>query len=340
MTLIDAVYINSPGGITLLKLLIEGLINRNVDFKLLVDKRRINYVKNEKIKAEIISSNEWFRIKFYLKNKNEFKNVFCLSNVPPPIQLNCNVHVYFHNLLLIDSKSSSIAIKSDFLFFLKRNYIKLLNKPQYNWHVQNYLVQKKLNDLLLCDAKKINVTPFFKNINKNNYSGIPKSSNSFIYVAHLSPHKNHIRLLKGFILAASRSRLTFQLGLTLSKRELNKILFKLKVPSNLILEPLGHLSSELILNKYKEYKFFIYPSLKESYGLPLIEASLLELIVIAADLEYVHEVIFPSLTFNPLNVDDISKTIIKAVSLKDIKRSILKTTNKLDSLINLISNDV
>ena len=46
--------------------------------------------------------------------------------------------------------------------------------------------------------------------------------------------------------------------------------------------------------------FLIYPSLNESLGMPLVEAVLSKCKVIASDLNYVDQVIIPSLKFTLL----------------------------------------
>jgi glycosyltransferase involved in cell wall biosynthesis len=51
--------------------------------------------------------------------------------------------------------------------------------------------------------------------------------------------------------------------------------------------------------------------LEESFGLPLIEAVDMGLDVISSDLNYVYQVIHPSLTFNPNDIKSIANTIQK-----------------------------
>ena len=62
---------------------------------------------------------------------------------------------------------------------------------------------------------------------------------------------------------------------------------------------------------YASSKCLIFPSLEESFGLPLIEAIDMGLDVLSSDLEYVYEVINPSLSFNPNDVQSIADTIQK-----------------------------
>ena len=92
---------------------------------------------------------------------------------------------------------------------------------------------------------------------------------------------------------------------------------------------------------YNFCEFTIYPSLVESFGLPLIEAAQLGTQVIAADLPYVYEVIEPSLTFDPYSTQSISNAILKAIETINLPETKVLVENKLDNFIDfIISQDV
>ena len=69
--------------------------------------------------------------------------------------------------------------------------------------------------------------------------------------------------------------------------------------------------------KKSELNFSIF---KRKFRLPLIEATLKKLNVISSKLDYVNYVIEPSLSFNPLDVEDISNSILKTLTLKRLKK--------------------
>ena len=63
--------------------------------------------------------------------------------------------------------------------------------------------------------------------------------------------------------------------------------------------------------------------------------------ILASDLEYVHEVIKPSLTFDPYSTESISNAIIKAIDTDDLPKTKVLIENKLDNFIEfIISQDV
>jgi glycosyltransferase involved in cell wall biosynthesis len=80
----------------------------------------------------------------------------------------------------------------------------------------------------------------------------------------------------------------------------------------------------------------IYPSIIESFGLPLIESIEFNCKIIASDLDYVKEIVNPSIIFNPFSVLSISNSIDFALENNDIKESEIIINNKIDKFTELI----
>ena len=112
MILIDLVYINSPGGVTLSNLLLDYLsINhKKIKVQILLDKRNSKFFKNNKLKSTIVSNSEFSRFIFYYKNKENFNSIFCFGNVPPPIKIKVKTYIYFHNEILLNSKDLNFPL--------------------------------------------------------------------------------------------------------------------------------------------------------------------------------------------------------------------------------------
>ena len=114
-----------------------------------------------------------------------------------------------------------------------------------------------------------------------------------------------------------------------------------RYPKNLKVIFRGTLSRDGVNELYNSCEFAIYPSLVESFGLPLIEAANYNCKVIASDLPYVHEIIQPSLTFDPYLIESISNAILNAIDKDDLKETKVLVENKLDNFIEfIISQDV
>ena len=146
--------------------------------------------------------------------------------------------------------------------------------------------------------------------------------------------KNNISLIKAFIVVAIKPDKEIKLPLTLNKEKLTKNTY----PNNLKGEFHETLSEDKANTLYRSSEFAIYPSLVESFGLPLIEASNHNCKVIANNLSYVHEIIKPSLTFDPYSIENISRAILKAIDKRDLPETKVlvenKSVSKRDDLID------
>ena len=331
MILIDSTYIHSFGGKTLLELVIQKSDVRN--FYFLLDKRiNLNDFKSYlNTNYTVIESNHFNRLKFYQKNYKLFSSVVCLSNVPPPLKNAIKTTVYFHNKLLLNPFAYELGLKNQILNFFKHIYIRYYNHRDYHWVVQTPLMKKLLQDYLKLDSHHCHVYPFFKlGLNKSSFK---KASNNFVFISSSVPHKNHKRLIEAFVLAANRVNQEIRLHLTINKIHR----FSVGLPNNLKIIFHGNLSTDSVNKLYNISEFAIYPSLVESFGLPLIEAADHDCKVIASDLPYVHEIIKPSLAFDPYSVESISTSILRAIS-ENLPETKVLVENKLNNFMELITN--
>ena len=337
MILVDAVYINELGGKTLLNYFIDKVIHMGLEKKfyfILDDRLKLNYPK---INFEFIKASEKNRLKFYKKTVYKFSKVFCFANVPPPIRLEIQTYIYFHNDLLIDLKQTGFSLFKKSAFFIKRFYITIKDRVNYNWIVQTELIKEKLSKKIVNNKNRIRVLPFYF----DNFKELKneKQTNSFLYVSGFLPHKNHDRLIKAFVISAENHKENIFLNLTLKSEDFIHLMKSfIKIPSNLIIKNLGVLDLEEINLAYEKNQNLIFPSLKESFGLPLIEATLKNLNVITTNLDYVSYVIEPTLIFDPLDIEDISNSILKTLTLKRLKKPKLVSKNKVDELIKILTS--
>jgi len=322
---LDSTYINSGGGIELFDIL-KNRINFDhylVDYRLKIsESKNITISKNEKTRKD------------FLKKINGKYTYLSLNNVPPPIHTNVRTIIYFHNILILETFDSNLSIKEKLMFKLKYLYIKYKAKENYLWVVQTDLMRNKLSKAFNVNFKNISVFPFFE---KTIVLNTNKNKNTFIYVASYLNHKNHNKLIDSFIHAAQNTKTEIELHLTINENEL-----KVKtIPRNFKIYFHGNISKSDVNALYKITEFLIYPSLNESFGLPLIEAANHGCKVIASDLPYVHEIIKPSLTFDPYSVESISKSISKAIETNNLPETKVLVENKLDNFIDfIISQDV
>ena len=340
--LVDSIYLNSEGGKVILFQLIKYLIQNNSisNFFFLIDKR----ISRKDIELgssyyQFLAPSENSRKDFYLKNKNRYNKIICLSNIPPPITLTSKVYIYFHNALLLKPLLSPLSIKDKLINILKKTYIKYLNDKSYNWIVQTDLMKKNLVSSLHILKENITVIPFFNDeiSSKQNI----KIKNKFVYVGSISKHKNHSRLYRAFIDAAKRINDKVELHLTIPENDFSKSVYNnYKKPKNLRIINHGIIDKKELSILYSSSEFSIFPSLIESFGLPLVESVNNNCMVIASDLEYVNEIIRPSLKFDPRSVESISYSIISAIRSSDLRESKLLVQNKIDTFVKYISRHV
>lgn len=338
-TLIDSVYINNGGGKLILLELIDYVIeNKKSDsFYFLFDKR-LDIENKEifnKINFKYLKNNEISRRLFYRQNINNFQKFVCLSNVPPPFTIKKPVYIYFHNSILLNPIKLELSLKDRIVYYIKKQYIKLKNNKAYLWITQTNLMKKNLVKFYNINSKSIKIFPIF---NESKSNVLKKNQNTFLYIANNSKHKNHKRLLYAFIEYSTNHKFPIELNLTLSKSEfINSPYSNKKYPKNLTIINHGILSHKCIIDLLKQKKHLIYPSIIESFGLPLIEAVNNNCIVLASKLDYVDEIITPSIHFDPFSVKSISDSIKTAINNKECNKAILKIENKIASFVEYIS---
>ena len=341
MILIDSIYIHQSGGKTLLNYFLSKLENEHKDYTLLLDSRIdkncfsiLNYAKS----IIILKPNEYGRKLFYKDNYTKFETIFCFSNIPPPISIhNTSVYIYFHNVLLLSNlfEENGYTLFQNFKFLLKKFYLNFHNKNEYNWVVQTDYIKSILKKKLWSNKNDILTIPFFK-INEKviQKEFIP---NTFLYVADGVSQKNHIRLFEAFEKLFNEG-INLQLTITLPRNfnNLNNKICILK-EKGLQIDNNGTIDTDKLVKLYRNKEFLIFPSLRESFGLPLLEAAAYGCKVIASDLPYVNAIINPTDTFNPYDTISIYNSIIRNINSKNKKDTSIIIKNNITDLIKILT---
>ncbi|BDT60626.1 hypothetical protein MasN3_41200 [Massilia varians] len=146
-----------------------------------------------------------------------------------------------------------------------------------------------------------------------------EKSFDFVYVADGEAHKNHRTLVQAWILLKKRG-LTPGLALTLSQRdiELKRWVADQVAEYGLRIEDVGVVPHAEVPLLYQRAGALIFPSLSESFGLPLIEASTLGLPILAGELDFVRDVCMPAETFDPLSSVSIERAVLRHMGKADI----------------------
>ncbi|QDC41242.1 glycosyltransferase family 4 protein [Candidatus Methylopumilus universalis] len=324
---INALNIYSDGGVRQLNDLLEAFDSKinvkvvaNTDVK--ITTKIPSNVKIACVKSTIFSR---FLLELWLFIKVSSRDqLLCFGNFPPVLKNKGKVYVFLQNRYLID-RCEINSKNFRFKVFLQRIFFKICASNDYFYIVQSPTMRELLNKKIP-KLKRSGVFPFTNlktkniNVNKNkSLNAIGKiKTYKFIYVASGEEHKNHKALIKAWALLAEEGIFPM-LYLTVNKSKYPRlhsmIVENIKI-NNLRIINYGTISHKLILAMYKRVDALIYPSLFESFGLPLVESRFFNLPIIASELDYVRDFICPKETFDPRSPNSIANSVKRFMKLK------------------------
>lgn len=313
--IIHAPNINSGGG----KMLIVDLL-KHVDQTviLLVDARFDRLAKlNKNIEVIRVKPNLYSRLaaEFHLMRLCKRDDiVLCFGNLPPLLPVPGHVTTYVQNRYLVDSQAGSFNFTRQGLkIFIEKIWLK------YFLRNSAVFVQTETMKLLTEKALKtqVRIMPFFPSdfvIKKQK----AEQKYDYLYVATGEGHKNHRRLINAWLLLAGNN-IYPSLRLTLCKIRDKALLSWIEQQArvhqlNIVNEPV---LQDRVSDLYAEAGALIYPSLFESFGLPLLEAKANNLPIIASERDYVRDVIIPDYTFDPTSGRSIFRAVLRYEGIEE-----------------------
>lgn len=334
MILIDALYINNSGGKVLLDYLVRELENSKIDVNYLFDHRvKYDYALVPNSRKKYLKPNLYNRINYYRHNKYKYKIIFCFGNIPPFLKTASTTYVYFHQVLYL-SIPNSTPLRKKILLNLKSIIIYIIRRNTNYWIVQTNTVADGLQVKFNIDKCKIKVIPFYPRLSPNIET--TRERNHYLYVGDGNPHKNHLRLLDAFERFVKKINPSAILHLTVTDRFpllINKINELNKRGVNVFNH--GLVKREKLAELYSKSWYLVYPSLRESFGLGLIEAIENGVKVIGADLPYTYSVCSPSLVFDPKSSESIYNSLI-ASTKSPVNETKLMVNNEIKKMIEIL----
>ena len=333
--IINATDVHSGGGKVMLSDLLSAAIEKdNAEFHVFTDPRynRQNYSASN-INFHKVS--KWKRI-FVDRTIREIVDtdsvVINIGDMPPLKRQNCTVIQFLMNRYFIDNysmKGLPFIVKARLSFEKWAFRIYLKNADYY--FVQNFVMRDLLLKLGFKD-KSIKVIPY-KNMDPVQIMDEETVLDSFLYVASGEPHKNHRNLIEAWKILAEDGIKPI-LYLTIDREsdlyykvlEFNKIYglkirIKAKLPRN------------ELLSYYQKVKALIYPSYFECFGIPLIEAHNINLPIIAAELDYVRDMVHPVETFDPKSPRSIARAVKRFMGNQEPSLQVISANQFIDELI-------
>lgn len=143
------------------------------------------------------------------------------------------------------------------------------------------------------------------------------------YSGSISPRKNISRILEAY--KNINTDLKYELIITgLKKWSHEEIETELNKKSNKKIKLLGYVSEEELIHLYNSAELYLYPSLYEGFGLPILEAQACGCPVITSNLTSMPEVAGEgAILVDPYNTKQIEKAIVDILSNKELKNELI-----------------
>jgi glycosyltransferase involved in cell wall biosynthesis len=251
---------------------------------------------------------------------NKVDTVICFSSLPPLFPSNGNIVVFQQNIILLKKSTLSLfSLRKEIKFMLMRFFSIIFKKNIKKFIVQTPSMFRAVRNWYGHDIK-VSIIPFSAHILLPLSSKkLLKKRQGFVYIADGSAHKNHHHLLEAWLLLA-KCGYRPKLLLTISSQNkflLDKIDYLRRKEGLRIYNNKKRLNQKDIMKIYSNAEALIFPSFLESLGLPLIEASQINLPIIASELDFVREVCKPAQTFDPHSSISIMQAVLRFMGKRD-----------------------
>ena len=307
MIVVNATALRSGGGLTILTQFIESIQSDPHDYLLFIHPSVHVSLESENIKIVRVTKTNFFsRIFWDWIGLNRYiihhgitpKLVISLQNTSIRIEKSCPQLVYLHQGIPFTDYKWSVFKTSDWIFLCYKYFyayfiFRYVNEDthfvvQTQW-VKNALIERGVNNhriLVAMPEVKIPALDYSESIN------LSDSKFSLFYPAASHGYKNH----KEIVFALSKIRqlyghlpditvyLTFE---SKDSPELEALIKQNDLERNFRF--VGTLDFRDVIKYYKAVDLVVFPSLVETFGLPLIEAAALGKPVVAVDLPYARE---------------------------------------------------
>ncbi len=267
---------------------------------------------------------------FWLNKKLKPDNILlCFGNLPPLFKPKCKVVLFIQNRYIIsDISLNNFSLRIRLRIYVERLWFNTRCKAVNEFVVQTPSMKialvERLSRLKLDVANKavVKVLPFWWQGENSTTKFASRDTEDiktldFIYPASGEPHKNHWNLIDAFILLAEEGYYP-SLVLTLDEVKYSSLLEAIwfaKEKYNLKISNAGFLPHRQMYDFYRKSRYLIYPSLHESFGIPLLEAKQFGLPIVAGELDYVRDSVDPFEVFDPNSPISIARAIKRSLDL-------------------------
>ncbi|OJW50121.1 MAG: hypothetical protein BGO67_01975 [Alphaproteobacteria bacterium 41-28] len=289
-----------------------------------------HYVKNTIFSRLLAEYRLWY-------NAKSTDSVLCFHGLPPLFPICGRVIVFVQNCILLEkNKLTGYPLQTKLRIFFERMWIKIIQRNSYRYIVQTpsmaIAAKRRLgNDL------NVTVLPFMPS---NDFLSQQKKTKNkqkkfdFVYVASGEAHKNHLNLLETWCLLGEEG-LKPSLALTVDPKLYPNLTRTIGRYEKLGLNIFNfeELQTTDVFDLYQSSAALIYPSLAESFGLPLTEAHQLGLPILASERDFVRDILNPAQTFDPNSPLSIARAVRRFLDAPEPTREMRSTDDFLKEVM-------
>jgi glycosyltransferase involved in cell wall biosynthesis len=155
--------------------------------------------------------------------------------------------------------------------------------------------------------------------------------NFILNISLITPRKNLVSLIRAFYLLKKSKKIDYQLVIVGRKGwlydDIFKEVIKLKLEEDVVF--CGHAPSEHLVHLYNAASAFVYPSLYEGFGLPILEAMACGCPVVTSNISSMPEVCGDAaLLVNPKNIEEIAYAVNRVIVDTDLRRDLINKSSE------------
>jgi glycosyltransferase involved in cell wall biosynthesis len=316
--IVHAPNIHTGGGRALLVAIVEGC--SSVPCTLIVDERlpvdmlpgssvrtllRIAPTLRSRLKAE----------RLLRKIAKPTDVVLCMGNLPPLLPLSCPIFVFVQNRYLVEATRAldDLPIRVRVRIRIERLWLRLRRRNARRFIVQTQSMREALKQSIGCEAL---IAPFLAapdNVRRAVTNRKREARYDFVYVATGEAHKNHRVLVRAWVELA-HAGLRPHLCLTISRSRYGQLadwIEHMVEKHGLRITNVGEIAPEQVRELYRDSAALVFPSVMESFGLPLVEARQAGLPIVAAELDYVRDLVDPEESFDPGSPRSLARAVAR-----------------------------
>jgi glycosyltransferase involved in cell wall biosynthesis len=232
--------------------------------------------------------------------------VLCMGNLPPLLDCTARIAVFLQNRYLVDAAPlTGFPLRARLRIEIERLWLKTRLRPDTKLIVQTRSMQDAARRRLDREAL---VLPFVDGATTPAATPNRTDHPRFVYPASAEPHKNHAALLTAWHLLGEWG-IRPELHLTVDHESPVRQAIDQARESGLAVINHGPLEPQSLQALYGQCSALVFPSRLESFGLPLLEARQAGLAIVAAELDYVRDVVEPDETFDPGSPLSIARAV-------------------------------